>query len=97
MSGLTKLGIIFLLAGILVLSYQSISTLMGTDQMAKDLVWDKLSLADVFGGFDAASYEDFSFFRIREILQFLAEASLFLWMFGLAFICFLLNAFGPRS
>ena len=97
MSGLTKLGIIFLLAGILVLGYQSISTLMGTDRMAKDLVWEKLSLADVFGGFDSASYENLSFFGIRDILQFLAEAPLFLWMFGLAFICFLLNAFGPRS
>jgi len=97
MSGLTKMGIIFLVAGISVLGYQSISTLMGVDRTAKDLVWDKLSLADVFGGFDAAFYEDYSFSRISEILQFMAEAPLFLWMFGLAFICFLLNAVGPRS
>jgi len=97
MSGFTKMGIIFLVAGLSALGYQSISTLMGVDRTAKDLVWDKLSLADIFGGFDAASYQDFSFFRISEILQFLAESPLFLWMFGLAFICFLLNAIGPRS
>jgi hypothetical protein len=96
MSAITKLGLIFLLAGILVLGYQSISTLMGADRTANDLVWKKLSLADVFGGIDEASFENFSFFGMRDIFKFLGEAPLFLWMFGLAFLCFLMHAFSPK-
>jgi hypothetical protein len=94
MSRLTKLGIIFLLAGVLVLGYQSISTLMGTSRMAEDLVWEQMSLADAFGGSEL--FESTSLFGAGEILQILIEAPLFLWMFGLAFLCFVINAFAPR-
>lgn len=97
MSRLTKLGLIFLLAGIMALGYQGIATLMGIDRTADALVWEKLSLADVFGGFDAESFEKYSLFGLREILQFLAQAPLFLMMFSLAFLCFLINAFTPKS
>ena len=97
MSRLTKLGLIFLLAGVVVLGYQSVSTLMGVNRMADNLVWEKLSLADVFDGLDSESLEDISFFGMRDILQILAEAPLFLWMFGLAFLCFVINAFAPKS
>ena len=96
MSGLTKLGLIFLLAGVLVVGYQGISTLMGASRIADDdLVWEQLSLADVFGGLDSEYFEDISLFGLGEILNFLAEAPLFLWLFGLAFFCFLIGAFGP--
>lgn len=97
MSGITKLGLIFLLAGILALGYQSISTLMGTEGTANNLAWKKLSLADVFGVIDEVSFENFSFFGMRDILKFIGEAPLFLWMFGLAFLCFLIHAFTTRS
>ena len=97
MSSLTKLGLIFLLAGVLVVGYQGISTLMGANRMADDLVWEKLSLADVFGGLDSESFEDISFLGMGDILKFLAEAPLFLWLFGFAFFCFIVAAFGPRS
>jgi hypothetical protein len=97
MSSLTKLGLIFLLAGVLVLGYQGISTLMGADRTAEDLVWEKLSLADVFGGLDNESFEETSFWGMGDTLKFLAEAPLFLWLFGLAFFCFLVGAFGPRT
>ncbi|MBW2409377.1 MAG: hypothetical protein JRF72_06225 [Deltaproteobacteria bacterium] len=95
MSGLTKLGLIFLLAGVLVVGYQGISTLMGANRMADDIVWEKLSLADVFDGLDSEFFEDSSFFGMGDILKFLADAPLFLWLFGLAFFCFLIGAFGP--
>jgi hypothetical protein len=97
MSSLTKLGLIFLLAGVLVVGYQGVSTLMGANRMGDDLVWAKLSLADVFGGLDSEFFEDSSFYGMGEILKFLAEAPLFLWLFGLAFFCFIVGAFGPRS
>ena len=97
MSGLTKLGLIFLLAGVLVVGYQGISTLMGANRMADDLVWEKLSLADVFGGLDSEYFENDAFFGMGEILRFLADAPLFMWLFGLAFFCFLVSAFGPRT
>ena len=96
MSRLTKLGIIFLLAGVVVLGYQSISTLMGTSRMAEDLVWEQISLADAFGGLDSELFESTSLFGAGEIFQILVEAPLFLWMFGLAFLCFVINAFAPR-
>ena len=95
MSALTKLGLIFLLAGVLVVGYQGISTLMGANRMADDVVWEKLSLADVFGGLDSEYFEDISLFGLGEILNFLAQAPLFLWLFGLAFFCFLIGALGP--
>ena len=95
MSALTKLGLIFLLAGVLVVGYQGISTLMGANRMADDVVWEKLSLADVFGGLDSEYFDDISFFAMGDLLKFLADAPLFLWLFGLAFFCFLINAFGP--
>ena len=96
MSRLTKLGMIFLLAGVVVLGYQSISTLMGTSRAAEDLVWERLSLADAFEGLNNEFFESPSLFGAGEILQTLVEAPLFLWMFGLAFLCFVINAFAPR-
>ena len=95
MSGLTKLGLIFLLAGVLVVGYQGISSLMGANRMADDVVWEKVSLADVFGGLDSEYFEEDAFFGMGDILNFLADAPLFLWLFGLAFFCFLIGAFGP--
>jgi hypothetical protein len=97
MSRLTKLGLLFLLAGIMALGYQGIDTYMGTDRTADDLVWKSLSLANIFDGFDAESFKKHSFFGLREILQFLAQTPLFLLMFGLAFLCFIINAFTSKS
>jgi hypothetical protein len=97
MSRLTKLGLLFLLAGIMALGYQGIATFMGTDRTAEDLVWKNLSLANIFGGFDAGSFEKQSFFGLREILQFLAQTPLFLLLFSLAVLCFFFNAFASKS
>lgn len=96
MSSLTKLGLIFLLAGVLVVGYQGVSTLMGANHMADDLVWAKLSLSDVFGGLDSEFFEENYFWGMGDVLKYLAEAPLFMWLFGLAFFCFLVGAFGPR-
>ena len=95
MSALTKLGLIFLLAGVLVVGYQAISTLMGANRMADDVVWEKLSLADVLGGLESEYFEDSSFFGMGNLLKFLADAPVFLWLFGLAFFCFLIGALSP--
>ena len=97
MSHLTKLGLLFLLAGIIALGYQGIATFMGTDRTADDLVWRNLNLTNIFGGFDAVSFEKLSFPGLREILQSLAQTPLFLLMFGLAVLCFLINAFTSKS
>jgi hypothetical protein len=97
MSRLTKLGLLFLLAGIIALGYQGIATFMGSDRTADDLVWKNLSLANIFGGFDAMSFEKQSFFGLREIFQFFAQIPLFLLMFGFALLCFFINAFTSKS
>jgi hypothetical protein len=97
MSRLTKLGLLFLLAGIMALGYQGIATFMGTDRTADDLVGKNWSIASVLSGFDAVSFEKQSFFGLREILQFLAQAPLFLLMFSMAFLCFSINAFTSKS
>jgi hypothetical protein len=51
-SRLTKLGLIFLLAGGMTLGYQGIATFMGTDRAAGDLGWKNLNLANMFIGCD---------------------------------------------
>jgi len=96
MSRLTKLGVLLLLAGIVVLGFQSISTLMGANRTAEDLTWERLTLADVFGGLDSELFDSDSFYGAGEIIRILVDAPLFLWLFGLAFLCFVINAFAPR-
>ena len=50
MSGLTKLGILFFIAGIVILGYQGVSTLMGQTGAADNFIWKNMSLADALGG-----------------------------------------------
>ena len=97
MSGLTKLGILFFIAAIVVLGYQGVSTLMGQTGAADDFVWKDLSLADALGGFNLESLDSFSFWGIQGFMQYLLEAPLFIWLFGLSFLCFFIHAFAPRS
>ena len=97
MSGLTKLGILFFIAGILVLGYQGISTLMGQTGAADDFSWKKLSLADALGGLNLESLSNFSFWGIQGFMQYLLEAPLFIWLFGISFLCFFIHAFAPRN
>ena len=97
MSGLTKLGILFFIAGILVLGYQGISTLMGQTGAADDFTWKKLSLADALGGLSLESLSNFSFWGIPGFMQYLLEAPLFIWLFGISFLCFFIHAFAPRN
>jgi len=96
MSRLTKLGVLLLLAGVVVLGFQSISTLIGVNGTADDLTWQRVSLADVFGGLDSELFKSDSFYGAGEILRILLNAPLFLWIFSLAFLCFVVNAFAPR-
>ena len=97
MSGLTKLGILFFMAAIAVLGYQGISTLMGQTGAAEDFAWKNLSLADALGGLNLESHDHFSFWGIQGFLQYLLEAPLFIWLFGLSFLCFFMHAFAPRN
>ncbi len=97
MSGLTKLGILFFCAGILVLGYQGISTLMGPTGAAEDFAWENLSLADALGGLNLESLDNFSLLGIQEIMKYLLEAPLFIWLFAMSFLCFLMHAFAPKS
>jgi hypothetical protein len=97
MSGLTKLGLVFLLASVLLLGYQGLSKLMGTDQMGSDVVWDGLTLADLIGGEEDGSDTAAAFSSIEGIKTFFLNLPMFLWLLGLAVICFLLHAFSKPS
>ena len=97
MSGLTKLGILFFIAAIVVLGYQGVSTLMGQTGAADDFVWKNMSLADAMGGLNLESLDNFSFWGIQGFMQYLLEAPLFIWLFGISFLCFFIHAFAPKS
>ncbi len=97
MTGLTKLGILFFMAALVVLGYQSVATLMGKTGTADDFVWNNLSLADTLGGFNLDTLGNFSFWGIQGLMQYLLEAPLFIWLFALSFLCFFINAFAPRN
>jgi len=93
MSKLTVFGMIFLFASLLLLGYQGVSALMGTDGLSSDFVWTNISLADFLskGTFDWIN--SISLFRVQTIIMFLVQLPLFLWLLGIACICFLFNAF----
>jgi hypothetical protein len=97
MSGLTKLGLFFLLAGAILLGYQGITTLMGSDQMGSDVQWNNVTLADFVGGAEYGSDGGTSFSSVQGIKTFLVNLPLVLWFFGLAVLCFLLHALGKPS
>jgi hypothetical protein len=93
MSKLTVFGMIFLFASLLLLGYQGLVALMGTDGLSSDLVWVNITLADFLskGNFDWIN--SISSFKVQTIIMFLVKLPLFLWLFGIACICFLIAAF----
>ena len=97
MSGLTKLGILFFMAAIVVLVYQGVATLMGETGTADNFAWKNLSLADALGGLNLELLENFSFWGIQGFMQYLLGAPLFIWLFALSFLCFFIHAFAPRA
>jgi hypothetical protein len=96
MSKFTVFGIIFLIAGLLLLGYQGVYALMGTEGMGSNFVWVNIALADFLskGTFDWIN--SISSFKVQKIIMFPVQLPLFLWLSGIAFICFLFNAFRRR-
>ncbi|UCE51300.1 MAG: hypothetical protein JSV31_18805 [Desulfobacterales bacterium] len=93
MSKLNVFGMIFLFASLLLLGYQGISALMGTDGLSSDFVWTNICLADFLseGTFDWI--HSISSFKVQTIILFLVQLPLLLWLFGIACLCFLIAAF----
>jgi hypothetical protein len=96
MSKFTVFGIIFLIAGLLLLGYQGLYALMGTEGMSSNFVWVNIALADLLGKGTFGWIDSISSIKVQKIIIFLVQLPLFLWLFGIALICFLFNAFRRR-
>jgi hypothetical protein len=92
-SKLTVIGMIFLYTGLLLLVYQGALALMGTDGKGSDVFWVNLSLADFLSKGTYAWINSISLLKVQTIIMFLVKMPLFLWLFGIACICFLIEAF----
>jgi hypothetical protein len=93
MSKLNVFGMIFLFASLLLLGSQGLVALMGTDGLSSDLVWTNISPADFLTKATFDWINSISSFRVQTIIMFLVQLPLFLWLFGIAFICFLFKSF----
>ncbi len=93
MSKLTVIGLVFLFAGFIVLGYQGMLALKGTDKMGSDFIWTDLSLGDLLyeGVFDWIN--SISISAIRRVILLLLKMPLFLHLLSLATICFFIQAF----
>ena len=93
MSKLTVIGLVFLFAGFIVLGYQGMLALRGTDQMGSDFIWTDLSLGDFLGEGVLGWINSISISAIRRVILLLLKMPLFLHFLGLATICFFIQAF----
>jgi hypothetical protein len=93
MSKLTVFGMILLFASLLLLGYQGVSALMGTDGLSSDFVWTNISPSDFLSKATFDWIHSISSFKVQTIIMFLVQLPLFLWLFGIACICFLFEAF----
>ncbi len=93
MSKLTTTGLVFLVAGILLIGYQGVLVLMGSDKMGSDLVWINISPADFFSETVSSLINGIPSSMIQRVIWFLARLPVFAWLFGVAFIFFMIQAF----
>ena len=93
MSKLTLIGLVFLLAGFIVLGYQGMLAFKGSDNMGSDLIWTDISIGDFLseGVYDWT--RSISTLTIKMAVIFLVNMPLFLYLFGVAVICFFIQAF----
>jgi hypothetical protein len=93
MSKLTKIGLIFSIAAILMLGYQGGLALMGSDKMGSDFVWINITPADFFSETVFSLINGIPFSMAQRVIRFLVGMPLFAWFFGVALIFFMIQAF----
>ena len=93
MSKLTIIGVVFLFAGILLLGYQGLLSLTGSDKMGSDLVWINISPADFFNETMFSLINGIPLSFIQRVIWLLVELPLFAWLFSVALIFFVVQAF----
>jgi hypothetical protein len=93
MSKLTKIGLIFSIAAILMLGYQGGLALMGSDKMGSDFVWINITPADFFSETVFSLIDGIPVYMAQRVLWFLVGMPLFAWFFGVALIFFMIQAF----
>lgn len=94
MSKLTKIGLFFFFAAILLLGYQAVLAMMGSDRMGSDLVWVNITFADFLGKTMFSLINDIPFSSVQKVIQFLVGFPLFAWFFVVALIFFMIQALG---
>jgi hypothetical protein len=93
MSKLTVIGMVFLFAGILLLGYQGLLALTGSDKMGSDLVWINISPADFFGETMFSLINGIPSSKIQGVIWLLMGLPVFAWLFSVALIFFVIQAF----
>ena len=93
MSKLTVIGMLFLFAGFVVLGYQGMLALRGTDKMGSDFIWTDLSLGDFLNEGAFNWINGISISAIRRVILLLLKMPLFLHLLSLAVICFFIQSF----
>ena len=93
MSKLTKIGLSFFFAAILLLGYQAVLALMGSDRMGSDLVWINISPADFLSESVFSLINSIHFSMVQKVIRFLVDLPLFACFFCIAFIFFVIQAF----
>jgi hypothetical protein len=87
MSKLTLFGLFAMLGGFLLLGFQAISTIMGTEN-----VWKSITLLDVFGKDQASWLDGRALGSIQTAINYIVTMPLFLLMFCVAGLLFIINA-----
>ena len=93
MSKLTKIGLVFFFAAILLLGFQGALALMGSDKMGSDLVWINICPADFLSESVFSLIYGIPSPMIQRVIRFLVGMPLFAWFFGVALIFFIVQAF----
>jgi hypothetical protein len=93
MSKLTKIGLVFFFAAILLLGYQGALALMGSDKMGSDFVWINICPADFLSESVFSLIYGIPSPMIQRGIQCLVDLPLFAWFFGVALIFFMIQAF----
>ena len=93
MSKLTKIGLFFFFAGILLLGYQAVLALMGSDRMGSDVVWINICPSDFLGETVFKLINGLPFATAQKMVLFLIDLPFFAWFFGIALVFFTIQAF----
>jgi hypothetical protein len=90
MSKFTIAGLVAWLFGALILGFQSISSLMGTEDT---IVWKSLALVDIIEKNYFNWIEKISWVSVQHVVTYVVNMPLYLLLFCVGIICFVINAF----